>query len=113
MPSEAELPLSGPMPLMLGAAGGVVSIVAAKPAASAVAVPSVAAPSVTVTVVSAAALPEMVSAVALVMPSEEERPLSGPMPPMIGAAGGAVSTVRATALEAAPTLPAASRALAV
>src|SRR5215469_7959573 len=47
------------------------------------------------------------------MPSEEELPLSGLMPLMVGAAGAVVSIVTAKALEADPVLPAASVAVAV
>src|SRR4051812_12620662 len=106
MPSLPELPLSGVMPAITGAAGAVVSTVTAKaadalpllpatsvavavrlcapaasvlasvqaPAPSAVTVPSVVALSFTRTAALASALPEMVSAVLLVMPSAAERP---------------------------------------
>src|SRR5690348_11946403 len=55
----------------------------------------------------------MVSVPVLVMPSLAERPLSGPMPLMVGAAGAVVSTVTAKALDALPILPAVSVAVAV
>src|SRR5207302_1026434 len=83
------------------------------PAPLAVAVPRMAAPSATVTMASASALPATVNAVALVMPSDAEAPLSGLMALMVGAAGGLVSMMTEKALEASLRLPAMSVALAV